>query len=182
MESKAVTKFNKIQKEIATEYIKGAVKYPLRLLTILMLAGMPATKAQLLIFNIKNGMKRSANIEIRRQLLNLLKSLIDICTSDTTIYARLRNLALNHKLGGIKEEVKVYFECLNITNKTEITEDIKKELEELLIPIEEDVQGVAGTGLGSVGGNSPSPTQGIDSYDPVLTPMIRIFKKTKKKG
>jgi hypothetical protein len=48
----------------------------------------------------------------------------------------------------------------------------------------EDFQGVSGTGLGIVGGNSPSISQGISSFDPLMLPLIKRFsnKKKKKKG
>lgn len=182
MENKGIKNFNQTQKELTNEYIHGSIKYPLRFFTLLLLAGMPTGKAQALMFNIKNAMRRSANIQVRKQLIDLLKTLIDITTTDTTIYARLRNMALSHKLGGIKEEVKVYLECLGITNKNEITEEIRAQLEDLLVPIEEDAMGCAGTGLGTVGGNSPIQGQGIDSFDPLLfkKPIKRLQTRKKK--
>ena len=170
MEFKSVQKFNKSQKELATEYIKGSIRYPLRFLNILLLTGMPANKAQILIYNIKNGFRMSGNVNIRRKLLKLLDELIDICTTDSTIYARLRNMALNNKLGGLKEDVKFYLNALGINTKKELTEDMKKKVNDIIRFQEEiSAQGVSGTGLGTA--FSGNTTTGIASYDPVMKKM-----------
>lgn len=178
MKFKSVEKFNKSQKELATEYVKGSIRYPLRFLNILLLTGMPANKAQILIYNIKNGFRMSGNVNIRRKLLKLLDELIDICTTDSTIYARLRNMALNNKLGGLKEDVRFYLNALGINTKDKITEDVKRNLNQL-IKFQEEIsagggpQGVEGTGLGT------AFSKGGWGYDPKLAFVRRGNKRRK---
>ncbi|NDB84614.1 MAG: hypothetical protein EB127_18210, partial [Alphaproteobacteria bacterium] len=100
----------------------------------------------------------------------LLDELIDICTTDSTIYARLRNMALNNKLGGLKEDVKFYLNALGINTKKELTEDMKKKVNDIIRFQEEiSAQGVSGTGLGTA--FSGNTTTGIASYDPVMKKM-----------
>jgi hypothetical protein len=182
MAKKAIDQFNEIEKDRLNEYIKDALQYPLRFYTLLLLAGESSVQAQKLMFDIKYSMMRSANVEIRRKLMRLLKKIIDIITSDSVIYNRLRSLALNDKLNAIKEESKMFLNYHGFNEHNMNKPSSRKAAMELLsMVLGEDAQGVAGTGLGTIGGNSPSPMQGIDSYDPIMTPMIRRFKKTKKK-
>ena len=70
---KPVDNFNKIESERVQEFIKGALRYPLRFYTLLLLAGETSVEAQKLMFDIKNSMTRSANVQVRRKLMNLLK-------------------------------------------------------------------------------------------------------------
>jgi hypothetical protein len=56
MEFKALKKFNDSQREIANEYLGGALKYPLRFYNILLLTGMPSNEAQIILLNIKNAL------------------------------------------------------------------------------------------------------------------------------
>ena len=177
MEFKALKKFNDSQKEIATEYIKGALKYPLRFYNILLLTGMPSNEAQILLLNIKNGFRRSANAQIRRQLLKILDNLINICTSDGTLYARLRMMAMNGQLGGLTEEVKSYLNLRGINNKRQITNEVRQELNQLL-KLQEEIaastaQGVAGTGLGTAFSKTGW------GYDPKLA-FVRRGKQRRK--
>jgi len=177
---KPVDNFNSIESERVGEYIKGALRYPLRFYTLLLLAGESSVQAQKLMFDIKYSMTRSANIQVRKKLMNLLKKIIDIITGDTIIYNRLRSLALSKDLEAIKEESKMFLEYHGFTEENLSRKNNRQAAIKLLsVVLDEDFQGVAGTGLGVVGGESPSPTQGIASYDPLLTKIIR---RKRKKG
>jgi len=60
----------------------------------------------------------------------------------------------------------------------EIKDNYKKYCTTVLLENEErflreTYQGIAGTGLGTIGGASPSATQGIDSFDPILISLVR---------
>ena len=179
---KPVDNFNKIESERVQEFIKGALRYPLRFYTLLLLAGETSVEAQKLMFDIKYSMTRSANVQVRRKLMNLLKKIIDIITGDTVIYNRLRSFAMSDHLTIMKEEVSMFLEYHGFTESMmKIPSSRKSAMGLLSVVLGEDFQGVTGTGLGIIGGNSPSPTQGIASIDPILTPIIRRYKKKKGK-
>lgn len=168
MKNKSIRNFNRYNKEVV-QYAQSALKYPLRFFMLLVLAGYSTVKAQKLMFDLKNSMKRSGNIEVRRELLHLLNKLIDIITSDTIIYAKLRNLAIGHNLGSLKEEVRFYIH--NTNNTLEISEQMRYELQEMMIPVIEDMQ-TTGTQLSSASAQMmPGTTNGIDAG---------IFPKNKK--
>lgn len=174
----SIKDFNKIENDRLNEFIKDALQYPLRFYTLLLLAGENAVEARKLLFNIKYAMLRSANLQVRKRLIGLLKGLIDIITSDSVIYSRLRSLAMNDKLNSLKEESKIFLNhCgFNENNMNDLMVR-KAALTLLSLVLNEEAQGVAGTGLGVVGGESPSPTQGIASFDPIIR-----FIRRKKKG
>ena len=60
----------------------------------------------------------------------------------------------------------------------EISDSYKKTVTTILLEnqeraLRENYQGIGGTGLGVVGGASPTATQGIDSFDPILISLVR---------
>ena len=178
---KPVDNFNSIESERVQEFVKGALRYPLRFYTLLLLAGESSVDAQKLMFDIKYSMTRSANIQVRKKLMNLLKKIIDIITGDTVIYNRLRSLALSDHLTSMKEEVSMFLNYHGFTESMMQNPSSRKAAMGLLsVVLGEEFQGVAGTGLGVIGGNSPSSSQGIASFDPILTPIIKRYNKKKK--
>lgn len=180
----SIKDFNKIENDRLNEFIKDALQYPLRFYTLLLLAGENATEARKLLFNIKYAMMRSANIQVRKRLIGLLKGLIDIITGDSIIYSRLRSLAMNDKLNSLKEESKIFLNDFGFNENNMNDLMVRKSALNLLsLMLHEETQGVVGTGLGVVGGDSQTPTLGIDSFDPLLTPIIKrspVFREVKK--
>jgi hypothetical protein len=179
---KPVDNFNSIESERVQEFVKGALRYPLRFYTLLLLAGESSVEAQKLMFDIKYSMTRSANIQVRKRLMTLLKKIIDIITGDTVIYNRLRSLALSDHLTSMKEEVSMFLNYHGFNESMMKNPSSRKAAMDLLsVVLGEEFQGVTGTGLGVIGGNSPSSTQGISSFDPILTPIIKRFNKIKRR-
>jgi len=158
------------QEPMDMEQNKGALVMPRKFYNLLLLAGENAQKAQYTMFNLRYPILRSANLRIRRELINLLTNLVNICTTDQILYQRLRSLAMSKSLKTIKEEVRY-----PLHEKALIT------LTVLLKKIHEELQGVTGTQLASASAAmEPGTTTGIDAYVPLLTKKpIRRFPISK---
>lgn len=158
------------QKVMDIEQQKGALVLPRKFYNLLLLAGENAQKAQYTMFNLRYPFLRSANSRIRRELINLLTNLINICTTDQILYARLRALAMNKELKTIKEGYEL---DLNDRALMVLTAIIKR--------IDEEMQGVAGTQLSSASAAmGPGTTTGIDApIFPIHKGVIRRFPVSK---
>jgi len=167
------------QKAFDIEQNKGPLIAPRKFFNLMLLAGEPGQQAQYTMFNLRYPVQRSQNQRIRRELINILVNLINICTTDSIIYNRLRSLAMSKKLKTIKESKEN-------TNQ----EKIFKVLQVLINKIDEEVQGVLGTQLASADAASSSGTiTGIDAFSPVLTrkplrrfPILKVAKRLKRKN
>lgn len=88
-------------KKAIVNYLKGALKNPMRFYYLLLMVGQPASEAQKTMYNLKFPMMRTSNIKTRKRMMNLLTHLIDIMVTDPILYARLRSLAMKGQLEGI---------------------------------------------------------------------------------
>lgn len=88
-------------KKAIVDYLKGAVKNPMRFYYLLLLAGRRPTEAQRTMYNLKFPMVRTSNIKTRKKMMGLLTRLIDVMVTDPIIYARLRSLAMKGQLEGV---------------------------------------------------------------------------------
>jgi hypothetical protein len=155
----------------------GALLFPRKFYNLLLLAGENGQKAQYTLFNLRYPISRSTNTRIRRQLIDLLINLINICTTDMIIYNKLRSLAMSRKLPLLKEDV-------NNTN-----DKVFKILSYLIKRIDEEFQGTAGTQLSSAAAAmDKGTTTGIDAFSPVLTkkivrrfPVSKVVKQIRKR-
>lgn len=166
------------QEPMDMEQNKGALVLPRKFYNLLLLAGENAQKAQYTMFNLRYPILRSANLRIRRELINLLTNLINICTTDQILYQRLRSLAMSRNLKTVSESYES-----NLQNKSFAVLSI------LLQRIEEEVQGVTGTQLASASdAMGPGTTTGIDAYVPLMTknvvrrfPVSKVVKQIRKR-
>jgi len=97
---------NRDERDRAKEYITSSLQNPLKFFILLTLAGMNSVEARRLMFNIKNAKNRIANQQVRMQLIKLLRTLIDIVTTDPIVYGRLKSLALTRELPQLKQQVE----------------------------------------------------------------------------
>jgi len=101
---------NRDERDRAKEYITSSLQNPLKFFILLTLAGMNSVEARRLMFNIKNAKNRIANQQVRMQLIKLLRTLIDIVTTDPIVYGRLKSLALTRELPQLKQQVEEEFQ------------------------------------------------------------------------
>ena len=166
------------QEMMDMEQNKGALLLPRKFYNLLLLAGENGQKAQYTMFNLRYPFLRSANSRIRRELLTLLTNLINICTTDSILYQRLRSLAMSKNLRIVKESYE-----------SELQDKAFAVLSALLQRIEEEVQGVTGTQLSSASAAmGPGTTTGIDAYVPLMTknvirrfPVSKVVKQLRKR-
>lgn len=97
------------EKAELVKYLSTSARNPLKFYYLLLLAGQPATEAQKTLFNLKLPIMRTTSYNIRKQMMKLLTHIIDVIVNDPVIYARLRSLAMNKKLGQfvVSEEMGV---------------------------------------------------------------------------
>jgi len=166
------------QKAFDVEQNKGPLVAPRRFFNLLLLAGESGQEAQYTLFNLRYPIQRSQNQRIRRELINILVNLINISTTDSIIYNRLRSLAMSKKLKTIKESKEI--------NKQE---KIFNVLQTIINRIDEELQGVMGTQLASAeGASSKGTTTGIDAFSPILTktpvrrfPLLNVIRRLKRR-
>ena len=203
---KVIQQSKQDEKDRVAEFVKDSLRSPLRWYNLLLLAGESSVKARETLYNIKYAELRSSNLKIRKQLIRMLRELINICTTDSVLYTRLRQMAMADKLDDIKqmkEDVSVFVNSAtnsisngntenfkNVSSVFSISED---NVDEFILAIQEqntseasricnmileEAQGV-GTGLGTP--FSPPSTTGIDSYDRPFSPLVKIARRFPKR-
>ena len=204
---KVIQQSKQDEKDRVAEFVKDSLRSPLRWYNLLLLAGESSVKARETIYNIKYAELRSSNLKIRKQLIRMLRELINICTTDSVLYTRLRQMAMADKLDDIKqmkEDVSVFVNSAtnsisngntenfkNVSSVFSISED---NIDDFILAIQEqntseasricnmileEAQGVAGTGLGTA--FSQPSTTGIDSYDRPFSPLGKIARRFPKR-
>lgn len=85
-------------------YLKGSINNPNRFYYLMLMSGMSGTKANSLLFDLKNPMLRTGSPVYRKRMLGLLKSIIDAITKDQLLYNRVRSMALSGNLSLHEED------------------------------------------------------------------------------
>ncbi len=100
----AQIKPNKAEMKQIMSYLKGSINNPNRFYYLLLLSGMNGSKANSLLFDLKNPNLRTSSPIFRKRLLKLLKSIIDAITKDQLLYNRVRSMALSGNLSLHEQE------------------------------------------------------------------------------
>lgn len=95
---------NKAEMKQIMSYLKGSINNPNRFYYLLLLSGMNGSKANSLLFDLKNPNLRTSSPIFRKRLLKLLKSIIDAITKDQLLYSRVRSMALSGNLSLHEQE------------------------------------------------------------------------------
>jgi hypothetical protein len=160
------------KKQLATDITDFLEKGDLQKIYYLMLmTGYPPADAMQFLFNLRNSDTRANVVTIRNQLIGTLKNVFKKITNDQILYMRARSLA-NTKNFNVFENVQPYtkdmepIEERRLFRKLKSINSYKNKLSDFIVNFSEELQGVAGTQLGTVQGTGT--TNGIDSYDPLL--------------
>ena len=101
---KESAQLNKTEMKQIMSYLKGSINNPSRFYYLLLLSGMNGSKANSLLFDLKNPNLRTASPMFRKRLLGLLKNIIDAITKDQLLYNRVRSMALSGNLSLHEQE------------------------------------------------------------------------------
>lgn len=160
------------KQQIATDIAEYLEKGDLqRIYYLMLMTGYPPADAMRFLFNLRNSDTRANNVSIRKQLIDTLKNVFRKITTDQVLYMRARSLA-NNKNFNVFESVQPFMEGIEpieerrLFRKLKSINSYKNKLSNFIVNFSEELQGVAGTQLGTVQGTGT--TNGIDSYDPLL--------------
>jgi hypothetical protein len=95
----------KIEKNEFIDQLGGVLRSPQKFYFLLMLSGFSGQRAQQIVYDLKYPKQRLANPASRKEILNLLTTIINLITTDSMLYNRFRLLAQQKHI--FKEQLSV---------------------------------------------------------------------------